>query len=164
MYPRLAHIGRFVDAITMRDVPTNGCLAHTHVDHVRVGWRDSQRAHRGTFKIAIGHICPVKATIIRLPDASARRTKIEHLWMHRVSRHGHNTPTSIGANRTPFQRVQQGGINGCAFLRFLLISHTVSFSFLDTQSAVRLYVREAISHVGYPWQLSKQPLRDMWIL
>jgi hypothetical protein len=45
MRPGLARIGRAVHAVAMRHVPADAALAHADVDDVRVGPRDSDRAH-----------------------------------------------------------------------------------------------------------------------
>src|SRR6266849_5090312 len=42
--PRLAGIGRFVDAIAIRDIPTQAGLACPQIDHIRIRYRHGNRA------------------------------------------------------------------------------------------------------------------------
>src|SRR5579884_2058562 len=85
VYPGFARIGRFVDAIAMRDVAANSCLAHASVDDVGIGGGDGYCADGGAFEEAIGDVFPDQAAIDGFPDAATGRAEIKYLRVLRVS-------------------------------------------------------------------------------
>src|SRR5579875_549379 len=119
----------------MRDVATNRRLAHPDVDHVGVGRRDGNGTHRGALEKAIGDILPEHAAIGRLPDTAAGRPKIEDLLMYRIARYRYDTPPTIGTDRAPLKRGEEG-------------RSALSGDLLIAQIIVRLLLR---THVRYPF-------------
>jgi hypothetical protein len=52
--PRLAGVGRLVDAVARHDVAADARLAHADVDEVRVRLRDGDRADRRALDLTVG--------------------------------------------------------------------------------------------------------------
>src|SRR5579875_847175 len=105
--PGLTCVGRFIDAVAMRDVAANGCLAHANVDDVRVRGGDGYRANRGAFEKAIGDVFPDQAAIDGFPDTAARRAEIKYLRVLRVSADGDDAATAERTDQPPFKRIEQ---------------------------------------------------------
>src|SRR3954466_2182874 len=72
-------VGALVDAVPARDVAANARLAHSGVDHVRVGRRDLQRPDRRGLEEAVRHIAPALPAVARLPDPATGRAEVERL-------------------------------------------------------------------------------------
>ena len=109
--PGLASISRLVHAIAVRDIATDGRLAHTGIDHVGIRSRNGNCTNRCAFKEAVGHIFPDDAAIGCFPHTSAGRAKIEYLRMHRIAGHCYDSPSTKWADQAPLKRVQHSRID-----------------------------------------------------
>jgi hypothetical protein len=69
--PRPAGVGRFPDAVAVRDVAADGLLAAPDVDDVRVGLADGDGADRAAEE-AVGDVLPRGPAVGRAPDAATR--------------------------------------------------------------------------------------------
>src|SRR5262249_32267992 len=84
--PRLAGVGRLVDAASDDDVRSDGFAAGAHVDHVRIRIRDVDRADRSGRDLAVGDWQPGDPVVLGLPDAAARRAHIEDVRLRAYAR------------------------------------------------------------------------------
>ncbi len=83
MRPRLAGVGRLVDAVAGREVGPDDAAAGADVDDVRIGRRDGDRADRSG-RLAIEERLPVRAVVGRAPDAAVVEADVEDV---RLARH-----------------------------------------------------------------------------
>lgn len=74
--PGLAGIHRFVYAVAVGGIAANASLTHARVDHVGIGARHGERAHRAGLKLPIRNRQPGGAPIGSLPDAAASGAEI----------------------------------------------------------------------------------------
>src|SRR5215475_4784325 len=117
MRPGFACVSGPVDAVAMGDVAANGRLAHAHVDHIGVGWRDSDPADGGASEVAVGNVLPEEPSICGLPDAATCGAEVEGVIVVRVARDGNNATAAVGADAAPLQGGEQVGIDGLLVVR-----------------------------------------------
>src|SRR5215472_2980533 len=68
VFPGFARVGRFINAVPVRDIPAYGRFSHTSIDHVRVGFRDGDGPDRTCLEVFIRDRLPAEAAIRGLPD------------------------------------------------------------------------------------------------
>ena len=73
--PRLAAVGRAVDAVALDDVAAERHFPAADVDDVGIALAHAERAHRRHRDLAVGHRRPRGAAVGRLPGAAADRAE-----------------------------------------------------------------------------------------
>src|SRR5437764_13016489 len=106
MSPGPSSISGFAHAIAMRDIASDGRLAHTNIHDIRIGVCDSNRPNRRAFKEAVGYIFPYQSTIGCFPETPTRRAKIKDQGMHWISRYRDNPSTTKWADKAPLKRMK----------------------------------------------------------
>ena len=107
MRPAPAAVGGLVNPVAVGDVGPDGALAHSRVDHARVGVRDRERAHRGRLQVPVAHVLPGGARVLGLPDAAGHRPEVEHRGFGRVAGHRHHPPPARRADAAEAHGVEQ---------------------------------------------------------
>lgn len=107
MFPAVATVHRFPDAVPMREVSAQGLFATPHIDDVGVG-RGNRHASNGASKVPVGDVPPGGSAIIGPPNTTTGAAKIKG---HRLARHpgdGTRTSATKGSNGAVLQDVKQG--------------------------------------------------------
>ena len=123
MLPVFACVGRFVNAVAMRDVAANRRFAHPDVDHVGVRKRNVDRPDRAGLDEFVRDRLPIHTGIRRLPNAAARRAKVINVRLRRHARHRRHPPA---AKRPDLPVLQQP--------QWILIRRRRSLTEADTDS------------------------------
>ena len=95
--PRLAAVGRLVDAAAGGHVAAHAVGAGADVDHVRIRIGDGDRAHRSDRNLAVGDRRPGRAAVGRPEQAAAGDAHVERL---RLRRHAGDRRDASAARRT----------------------------------------------------------------
>ena len=82
MRPRLSGVGGFVDAVARREIGTLQPFAAAHVDDVRIGRRDGNRADRAG-RLVVEDRRPDAAVVGRLPHAAVGGGDVEDVGLRR---------------------------------------------------------------------------------
>ena len=109
--PRLARVGRFVDAVAGLDVAANARLARADEDDVRIRFRHGDRADRRTRDLAVGHRRPRLAAVRGLPQAAASGAEIAFLRPLQGTGHRQRAAAAVGADAAPLIGGHQRGID-----------------------------------------------------
>ena len=111
--PRAALIRAAIDAIAIRGrLPANRLLAHADVDHVRVGWRDGDRADRTTAEVAVGDVAPVDAGVVGAPEPTAGVAREVGQRLRRDAGRCGGPATAPRADVAPLQCAERRGVGG----------------------------------------------------
>ena len=78
MRPGRARVGGLVDAIAHRKIGTMQSFAAAHVDDIRIGGRDRDRADRAG-RLVIEDRIPCAAEVVGLPHAAIHRADVEDI-------------------------------------------------------------------------------------
>ena len=100
--PRLAGVGRFVDAVAHRQIRPRQPLAAADVDDVRVGRRDGDRANRAG-RLIVEDRRPRAAEVVGLPDAAVHGGHVEDVGLARHTGDGLGAAAAERADRPPPQ-------------------------------------------------------------
>src|SRR5215831_2587224 len=103
--PCLARVGRFVDAVTGREIATQASLAHPDVDDVRIRLRDGHGADRAGVKVSVRHVVPRQAGILCLPDTAAGRAHVVDERLRGDAGDSGDTPAAEWTDVPPSQRI-----------------------------------------------------------
>ena len=104
--PRLAGVGRLVDAVARLDVAADARLAHADEDDVRDRLRDGDRADRRARDLAVGDRRPVLAAVGRLPQTAAGRAEVADLRLALHAGDRDRSAAAIGPDAAPPQAAQ----------------------------------------------------------
>ena len=109
--PRLAAVGRLVDAVALSEVGPDAALPRAHVDDVGVRLCDADGADRRRGEEAVGHVAPEGAAIVRLPHAADAGAEVEHLPVGRMPGDGHGPAAPERADAPPPEHVEMGRVD-----------------------------------------------------
>jgi len=104
--PGCAAIGRFVDAVTGRQIGTNVGLAGSSVDGLGIRGRHGDRADR-SHRLALKNRSPYRSGIRGFPDTPIDRAKIKSGRVPRHTGHGNRPAPAKWPNQAPFEPVHQ---------------------------------------------------------
>ena len=125
--PRLACVGRFVDAVAVRSRHTAyRCLAHADVDHIRIRHGHLDSPDRSGLEETVRDVFPRHAAVFGLPHAAAGRAHVVGQHVTRHARDGHRAPTPVRPHVAPLHPRHQRRIDGIVrffFLRQRQIRH-----------------------------------------
>jgi hypothetical protein len=96
MFPRLAAVGRSVDAVAGSEIGTLQALAAADVDDVRIGRRNGEIADRASGLVVKDRL-PCAAGIGRFPDAAVIDADVENI---RLRWYAGGTDSAAGASRS----------------------------------------------------------------
>ena len=119
----MSAVVRPVHTIPVSNIQPYACLAHARVHDARIRVRHRYRANRSSLEIPIGHILPVCATVISLPDSARARAKIECAGVSRVASNRDHATAARRTDAAPLQRVQHLRVY---VVRSILKCHIVS--------------------------------------
>ena len=110
--PGLAGVGRFVDAVSGGKIRPLQAFAAAHVDDIRIGRGDRDRADRAGGLLVEDGI-PRAAVVVGLPDAAVAHADVEDVRLAGDARGGTGAPASQGSDGPPAHFREQIGIVGC---------------------------------------------------
>src|SRR5581483_5446034 len=106
--PRLAGVGRFVDAVADGDVAANPRFAGAGPDDIRIRRRDSERSNR-LGGLAVEDRAPVRAAVGGLVDAARRAAGVIHQRIAGNAGHRRNA-VALGADEPPMEAAVHIGV------------------------------------------------------
>ena len=104
--PRLAGVGRLVDAVARLDVAADARLAHPDEDDVGVRLRDGDRADRCAVNLPVRHRRPAVAVVRRLPQAAADGSEVRLVLPALHAGHRDRAAATRGTDAPPLERVE----------------------------------------------------------
>ena len=108
MGPRLAGVGRLVDAVARHDVAADARLARADEDDVGLRFRDGDGADRRAPDLAVGDGRPFRAAVDRLPQSAAGRAEVAFSRPPLHAGDGDRSAAAVRADAAPFE----GGHDG----------------------------------------------------
>src|SRR5207247_6709240 len=108
MGPRLAGVGRLVDAVARHDVAADARLARADEDDVGLRFRDGDGADRRAPDLAVGDGRPFRAAVDRLPQSAAGRAEVAFSRPPLHAGDGDRPAAAVRADAAPFE----GGHDG----------------------------------------------------
>ena len=112
MLPSAASVGRAVHAVAVRrHDAADGVLTHSHVDHVRVGRSDRDRADRCRTERRVGDALPRRARVGGLPDSASDAAEVVGKGIRRHAGHRNRSATPEGADVAPLHALEQLAID-----------------------------------------------------
>ena len=103
--PGLAAVAGLINAVTVRNVQTDGRFAGAGVDHIGVGRGYRQRADGRTGEKTVGDVLPIDAAVNRFPNAAGASAKIKCHGVGGMASHCDHPPAARRANAAPYQRL-----------------------------------------------------------
>ncbi len=107
--PAPAAIGRFVDAVTVRDIAADRGLPGADVDDIGIRLGDGNGSDRTGPEVLVGEDLPVGSPIRRPPDAAARAAKIERVRLMPHPRDRRRASPPIRADVPELQSLESVG-------------------------------------------------------
>ena len=109
LLPGLCGIGRLVHAVARVGHHTaHRMFTHAHIDDVRIAFRNRDGSNRTGLEKTIRDVTPTDSHVICFPETAARGA---HVIGFRIADNSGGTiraPAAKGANRSPFQRFENG--------------------------------------------------------
>src|SRR5450759_4908740 len=100
--PGLARIGRFVDAVTGREVGPLNTFARPDVDHVRIRRGDGKIADRSC-RLLVKDWCPHVPGIRGLPHTAVVHPDVKHVRLTSNSGSADRAPAAEGSDHAPLE-------------------------------------------------------------
>jgi hypothetical protein len=94
--PRLAAVGRLVDAASRGDVAAHAVRAGTEIDNPGIGVGDGDRPGRSQRHLAVGDRQPVRAAVRGPEHSAAGDAHVERARLRRHTRHRRHAPAPRG--------------------------------------------------------------------
>src|SRR5215469_15078158 len=117
MRPCFPGICGFINAVTCRQVRALQPFPTAHIDHARIGGRDSQRPHRARWLIIKDRI-PGVSKVCGFPNPAVDSSHVKHIWLMRHAGNRHGAPAAKWSNAAPAHLAKQLLIErGAALLR-----------------------------------------------
>ena len=108
--PRLAGVGRLVDAVARLDVAADARLAHADEDDVGIGFGDGDGADRRALDLAVGDGRPALAAVGRLPQPAADGAEVRLVLPSFHAGYGDRPAAARRADAAPLVGLQDGRI------------------------------------------------------
>ncbi len=109
--PRLAAVGRLVDAVAVGDVDPDGRLPRSRVDDAGIRLGHRQRTDGRRSEVAVGDVLPVRAAVRRLPHPTGHGTEVEHRRLGWMAGDRDHPPAARGTDAAPPEGLEQGWVH-----------------------------------------------------
>ena len=104
--PRLAGVGRLIQAVAGQDVAADARLAHPEEDDVGVRFGHGDRADRRALDLTVGDGCPRLAAVDRLPQPAADRARVRDLRLPLDPTHRQRASGARRSEAAPLEGLQ----------------------------------------------------------
>ena len=109
--PRLARVGRLVDAAAEDHVRPNRFASRAHINDVGVRVRHVNRADRSGGDLPVGHWEPGVAVVLGLPHTAAARAHVEDVRLRPNAGRRRGASAAMGPDRSPAEVLVRFQIN-----------------------------------------------------